>query len=562
MNGNIKIRNIFSISKIFICFMIINLIKSQGIIFPFDITEITYTIEGFIADHSNITDNYECLEGLRNISQDTLEDMYFNSGKGPSELGLINGCIKDNHRYNLLLYSISPNNNEGEEKKKKILKFLNQNDYYIGICITEKCTSFLEEFLNKTENKPFYEYMEKEYGISNISIYRVDSFENNKYSIKEKNEEKSSGIRISRYITLITFFLISLQIVLSFITPFFFTEIQSKKMDDELKRESFDVDKDRISNLNIGPYNRTPKKDNKPFKRVLQDDASSDIDNLIFKQYNKSSGDSDTKKHRSKLNKFIHILFKYYSFFPNIQILSMKKNRFYNEEGLYVTCIIKVILIFLLSLSETFKIALYLHPLDLSDEVLIGNIKFFLVKFSNFALVGYLNLDGFLLGYKLMNFLKKKQFERGKNNVSYMNFIHFFFLSLNRLAMFFFFLLCFNTFGLKAVFSQKSVLIQFFHEKIFSKYNQYKIFKVLIPFYSFYITYTDEIDNIFLSQSRYLVLLINEFYSYIIIMIIIYLTYKIKSKIFEIIIFSLSVLSIITAYPFGEYIIGLFKDPK
>ena len=433
------------------------------------------------------------------------------SGKGLSDLGQESACLRKNYSYYLFTY-----NYNGNDEKNKIFQFLENSYFYTGLCLFDECKNLLEniffnysnEIINETkvlqikhkedincenslkycENKPYYTLNDK--GLLDENLTK-----------EEKSKYKKFYI-----LFIITIIILCFEIIVSiFIYCGYNLFNNSKSLSNELYEES-DLDEDEENS------------DEEPNEKVLNSNSSS----------------SKEKKDEPCLQIILKILYKYFSLFTNIIILTMRKNKFYNNKNMETMIKLRIIALILITFSTNFDVYVKLPSKEFYNDFLYKKFYFIFLKFASFGLDMYVCLDGFEVMYKLMNYFKKNFYDKGNKTISFFGLFKFYLFSLYKIIGYFILFFIVNYFDRYYIYMHNDgTLFSYYSNNILN--NKKNVFQIFNPKYTIfsYFPIEDKYDDKFLFNSKMSLLFINQFYSFTLFLIIFYFGNILKSKIYD-----------------------------
>ena len=541
----IQLLNIITIIKPYIHFKYtnnnsqINSLLDQLINLKFKngIGDIAVALSTFIMNYTDILEQkmsgsfLKCLFSI--IKEDTNNNsrVYLGlagySGKGISDLGLEEECLRNNFIYYLLTYEYKNGSFVTFSDQKNAFLFFQQNIFYTGLCLTRECDAILNFLFNETINHKLYRYLKMNLNIENAKIYDIGRIDDNttiqlqepyatyeedgKYNAeKTRNEEFKyntySALEIIVYIILIIQLIISLILNLVY-KPF----IKSRELKNEIEDDDSAVEED-------------------------EDDENKQI----FNKGNEKKEEIIEKKWNEI---FIEFLNNYCSMFNNIKILLKKKNQYYNNNNLEVIIILRVFCMILITFINNFEVLIKIPSKDFFYEPFYKKYSFFLLKFASFSVDMWICLDGFETMYKLISYYKKYIFHKNKS-MTFGKLIRFYMCTLYKIISFFIFFFMINYFNKYFIYSKSNrTLFEYYSNHIYNdKLDNSQLFLFLIPGYTFYHSYYLK-SSIFEESiiSNITLLLINEFHIYTIFLIIFYISNLLKSKIFDYFIFIINI---------------------
>ena len=445
------------------------------------------------------------------------------SGKGIADLGQETTCLRNDFSYFLITYNYIKKDNE-------IFNFLENSNFYTGLCLLNDCNElienlfdgFSENIINQIKVQEIKYEKDKEcknnlINCQNEAYYSLN--ENGKFDENLTKKEKSK-YKIFQFFFIIIIILLCLEILINIFIycGYNLFNNNTKNLTSELFDDSY-LDEDEDNS------------DEEPNEKVL---------------YSISS--SSKEKDESYSQKFIKFLYKYFSFFTNITILTMRKSKYYNNKNMDTIHKLRLVILLLITFSTNFDVYLKLPSKGFDHDFLYKKIYFIFLKFASFGLDMYICLDGFEVMYKLMNFFKKNFYDKGKKTISLYGLFKFFLFSLYRIIGYIILFFLVNYFNRYFIYIHNNgTLYSYYSNNIDINKKPFQIFNpkyTLLSYFPIEKTY----DNNFLFSSKMSLLFINEFIAFILFLIIFYFGNKFKSKIYDYAILSYILLSYSLSY--------------
>ena len=463
-----------------------------------DLIQMLYS---FIKNHTNIEiqdpDIFDCTNTLTDSLDFRL--LYVFSGKGVSEPGLESDCIQYNFSYYFITYIYKEFSLQTFIDDFDVYQFINQTSFYTGICIPKYCNNIIKKLLNKTSNEKFFDYLFTDWRIEKLDYFLQENSTNifinkdNTFDFKS-NYEYFYGIIFC--ILLILIFQILFYIL--FICCYSLSKTEKNKISNESEYEDID-----------------------------------EMENSVFTNNTPLIGKKEEEKKSCEL--FLY----YFNIVSTFKTLLKKKNKIYDETNLEFISFLKVCVMILLTFIQNMLILIKIPARDFFNEKFYKDKLFFFIKFSSFSLDFYISLEGFVMMFKLLSYIKKNVYNKNKSTVDFSIYFNFFCYSLYKIFPFIilFFLFTYFDRNLIYYFSSGS-LVNHYIVNVFNQNYFNKIFHIFIPGITLYLPYKDNkyIDS-FYSYYTYPLLYLNEFYIFCISLILIFIGFKLKSKIYDIIIF-------------------------
>ena len=480
----------------------------------------------FIVEHTNVLkaqrsqDYLNCIRSLNETTGDFVNylGMIAFSGKGVSDLGLEEECLRNNYTYNLLTYDYINGSYVTISDQTHAFLFLQQNTFYTGLCFPNNCSRLLNFIFNETLNDIFYDYIKQNLNIQNAKIYDIgkrnvtrpepyETYEQDgKYNYTKTKSEKRK-FDLFNILKRIVYSVLIIQFVVSLVIHIFYKPYIKTK---ELRNEIDDNDSS--------------------FEPEEEDNESKPIFNL-----EKETKEKDEKR-KSIFEGVGEFIYNYMSMFNNIKILLKKKNLYYNSNNLEIISFLRIFCMILITFINNFEVLIKIPSKDFFYEDFYRKKTFIMLKFTSFSVDMWICLDGFETMYKLINYYKKYVFKENKASMSFTNLVQFYFCSFYKLISFYIFFFLTNYFIKYFIYNKSdNAIFEYYSNHIYNnQLDNHELFVFLIPGYSFYYSYYKNI-SIFEKSiiSKFSLLIINEFQIYIIFLLIFYISNLLKSKIFD-----------------------------
>ena len=450
------------------------------------------------------------------------------SGNELSDLGQELSCVKNNFSYYLFSY------NYISDEDELVYNFLEKNNFYTGICLYNNCLNLFHKVFDNYEDEAIKDI--KIYQINNEDNYKLNDCENNLeqcnylpyYTLNDSGifdktltlNEKSK-YQLFYILIIIIIVILCIEIIISIIIYCRYNSNNyTKNFTGQLYEES-DID-----------YGDDENSEDENEEIILSDTSSS----------------KRLQKH-SNLQKLIIFLYKYFSFFTKVLVLSMRKSKYYNNKSMKIIINLRVISLLLITLSTNFDVYIKNPSKGLYDNYFFEVIYFIFLKIASFGLDIYICLDGFEVMYKLMNFYKKNCYEKNNEKLGFKGILKFYLFSIYKIIGYIILFFIVNYFSRYYVYMHKGDFSTFYsyYSMNFNNNNDFGIFN---PKYSILgYLFAKNIDDKFLKNYRISLLFINEFYVFTFFIIIFYFCDILKSKKYDIIIFVCVFASFVLSYP-------------
>ena len=505
---------------------------------------------------------------LENVQNQKLLDIYIKgSGKSLNDFGNEYICdykVRRNVSYLTLHFFLGTNNYTSDKEE-----FFGQDYFYIGLCLPRKCMNATQYLIQNLKVLNICH----EVGLSNFKLYTNEEVIN----LSDRLSNFYS-VFILIYILLIGLkFLVGIWRVI-FLNKGYEGYLQSELEEKEIQRintmmstSSFNTINE-VKNISDNTQDeKTPERANRTrsYEKIAIDYSSSynsDInESIISEDENLYNPFEDKVKNFPLLMKIL----KWLDLFDNIKVLSTNSNKYYNSKNIKSLYIIRFFLMLMFIIHQMMYTQIYLPTKNFYNVEFYSHNAFILVKFCINASIFWITLDAVFFGYKLMSYLKKEIKLSRNFEISYLTFLKFLLLILPKFFLFLFAFILLHLYSNRLTFELCKI------NNVFSNYLYYNdtiqqmsyslrnnnnpsdFFKHFIPFRLNYIDFIENItivrndkpkpnEDFITDVSRYEIpspfltntdlfvnICFNEFYLIIIILIITYISYKIKNQIFD-----------------------------
>ena len=454
------------------------------------------------------------------------------SGKAIGELGNKYDCENNNLTY--FIIDFNTNFSTDDRYDTKTLYFLDQSMFFVAICGTNKCINNIIEI---AFYKDVSKYLSQIFNLNNVTFY----FSNKDEEIYEKIKnfsifyegdsdalytrvERIENPKIQKIIFIILLVIISLYLFIIIIVSIYrISFYYSTKKSNLIKLKN-------KSKIKIESINEKNKQD-------FNNESNYDFENSIF------GSEFLIDDFIDKEDKF----FKYFSNFDiifNIQCLLSKNNIYFNNSNIEIVGFLRGIFIFLLVYCQIFLTTLQISQRDQFSEKFYKNILFSIIKLSGYVNICWIILDGIILGFKLINYIKKYLLDNNCSIIPLKIIFKFYLMIFPRvlIILFIYFFLYILSKSVSEIFMDDLMFDYYIINNISKKKCYNNPFIIFIPFY---ISYYKFKSYDYESCYKYIVIYSNEFYSMFLVGIILYFSIKLKNKIFDLVIFLFVVLNIL-----------------
>ena len=486
----------------------------------------------------------ECMNNIINSFQPD-SDFYYkyllNSGSSLNKIGNENSCIKDNLTY--VFIEMYTNYNDTEREMLNLLNdktyntsndiyqnlelnvFLENDKFYLGLCLWRKCRHFYEKFFDRDNNSLLFDYLSNNgYNAKNWTYY-----------IKQnKTPSYSFSIVIS---IIIIMFILFIRIILCISK--YCTERNQRKESKAFKLNSFAPSPEEIQlyeqNLeyqeniiydDINKENKDKDSDNNIDNN--EKDQNDELNRISLKDKMFSVSDNETRISQlssllSKRKTQAEIFLEHYQYitFDNLYKIETKS---YISKNFEEICGLKFFMLFGISfynVYNTFYVVKWNNPGTISFYKNISHIL--LAKLSKMSFRVWIFFDGFQWCFKLFSYIHKLKSEN-------VRFKHIMIFSKNLIekiivfiVIFFIFIYQFQYFG--EIFNLASSFYMHYKKYTNTKCYNNPLYILILPI----IGYFEEIGK-YEYCFNFVYILMNELYAIIICSILFFLFFKYRSK--------------------------------
>ena len=505
---------------------------------------------------------------LENVQNQKLLDIYIKgSGKSLNDFGNEYICdykVRRNVSYLTLHFFLGTDNYTSDKEE-----FFGQDYFYIGLCLPRKCMNATQYLIQNLKVLNICH----EVGLSNFKLYTNEEVIN----LSDRLSNFYS-VFILIYILLIGLkFLVGIWRVI-FLNKGYEGYLQSELEEKEIQRINTMMSTSSFNTINEvknisdnTPDEKTPERSNRTrsSEKIAIDYSSSynsDInESIISEDENLYNPFEDKVKNFPLLMKIL----KWLDLFDNIKVLSTNSNKYYNSKNIKGLYIIRFFLMLMFIIHQMMYTQIYLPTKNFYNVEFYSHNAFILVKFCINASIFWITLDAVFFGYKLMSYLKKEIKLSRNFEISYLTFLKFLLLILPKFFLFLFAFILLHLYSNRLTFELCKInnvfsnylyyndTIQQMSYSLRNNNNPSEFFKHFIPFRLNYIDFIENItivrndkpkpnEDFITDVSRYEIpspfltntdlfvnICFNEFYLIIIILIITYISYKIKNQIFD-----------------------------
>ena len=469
--------------------------------------------------------NSDCLSNYFNEkNQVKVRQLLKYSAKSFPDYGDEEGCLSRsdvNNAFLLFTLNYYVNNSKTYKGKFSLLPFISKGYSFYGLCIenTKKCTSELYTAIENALNSQSSVVLN---GIDNLIINTLVHTKNDDSKIEKKGEIANA---IFSAIFLLTLFI---RIIVWICGYRYFKE---KEDDNVNKKNSNKKKEDDDSSSSEEEEEEDELLNSQTSTKEVTDDKKKEL------THKKEKKGQESKK---LIHPKFHFFYKLCSFTEGFKCLLKKEgNMLFKETDLYLIIFFKFIALLIKVFNINFDFFIHNPSKEINNTNIFQEPIIYLIKFSSFCDVIIIISESIILSYKLMSFLRK--YINRDDGPSFGLFVNFFIRIIpslcNILVIFIVYyavnsilILGFKIMGID-VYTTK---IQHLENNILDCRSCVSDAKNLIPFYMHYYNFKKLTGNINDNCFHFMIIFINLFYCYCFCIILTYLSFKIKNKIFDI----------------------------
>ena len=464
----------------------------------------------------------KCFSDKEKFSNEILNIFQF-SGKRFGDIGNENSCEKSKLTYLLYINEIDSNITYIKSEYLYPTLFLNSKQNYVGICIDPNCIEAIFDLINENSND------------LNI-IFNATYFQKSKIFLKPKFRKqypffnysesyvvKELQIKYSYYYKIVKVYLIIyilLMIICTMLKMFFFFS-SDNEVNNTIKKIKFDEDDN----------------DN-------DDDSDDENYSSIFQKIDKNNNLV------SQNHIMINYLIRFCSIFDiifNLKLFLYFKSFYFNGSGIEIIGFLRFLCVIGMIFGKNFLLAVRVfHQVDIYYTQIYYNIFIILIKLTFFINISWIILDGTVFGFKLLSYIKTSK-QKNENDIN-IHFCQFFKFILYFIPKVFIFLFCY--FFEYIFFSNETNDVTGL-EYYLTLMREKECYNDPIMIFNPFLNYFSEEEKCF----SFTYIFINEFYVMIFILIIVFISLKLKNKFFDI---TFSVLLLINLFCFQ--IVNYYKN--
>ena len=467
----------------------------------------------------------------------------FDSGLSSDDMGIEDYCIDTKDWYYAFTYFSVNESNNNSELLNNITKFLEIERIGKSFCLWKNCTSLYPYLLNHKKNS--FDNDSQIYKTLNVTLLLLnDYFGLSEEELNKLNQTLKSKIQ-PNFPYEFNLSMIGDILGITNITLFnenYFDDTKGKKILNYKKNSKYTPSIEKLSTLNeiiliyfiirlifsiiFMKINSSSEDENAIDQEELMKQIQRSQSNF---SYNKEEKSFEEDRHYLTKKKVINESFSYkffssLSLFYNFSNINEDKNLIYNEKHLNVVSGIKVFLLFFMFLAQNSFLIIKTTTQYTLLKSFLSNVSFFVIKIGILAIENYKIISGCLFGYKLLTYYHYHK------NLTITEIIKFFIKCIPYIFSFFLIFIFLQSNLLYIGLSVKnSIHFEFIGDTYFNYKCTNDAFSILNPINLYDSEYT---------CNTFVFYLVSEFYSYIILFILVIICLKFKKVIIEYIYFS------------------------
>ena len=459
----------------------------------------------------------KCIQDDSSFFEKFVDEVEF-TGKKYGDFGDEDSCIQSNLSYFLYILDIKNElNNElinknYNENNLRIKVFLDISKFPVGMCIYKECVDAIMYLMVNNSNYFNEVFNDVIFGDTKIMLKEKFRKENTFYNVYDSSLlESRLEYKYSNYYYEIKIFIyvyIFLMVLFTFLKMIFFFSNNDEIIDDN-KKNKFDDE------LNIQSDNSLDSED---FSSIFN---KKDDDLFLIQQ--------------DLINNSFFRFFSIFDILINLKSFISLNNLYYNGNNIEFIGFIRMIVIIGMIFRKNFVIATSIFvQINLFDFQIYKTLLFSLIKLTDFDNIIWIILDGCIFGFKLLSCIKT--FEQKNKNTKEIIFSKFLLYLIPKIFIFFF--IYFFGYIFFSNSTNDITGLEYYLTTI-KDLNCYKNPSIIFNPFLYYKSKNDE--NCFF----FTYIFINEFYGIILLLLIVFISFKFKSIIFD---STLSVLMIINLF--------------
>lgn len=482
---------------------------------------------------------------------DVLYNMIRYSGKGLLEVGSEEECLNNKMAYFLLIIIKYNDHFYSSETASDI--FIDNRNSFSGFCVMKDCVGFIEKLFDAKHNPGFHEYLGNAINIYSVQLIRAEEI----ITTKEGYDSKRMEIFVWCIFALFVYLIIKIIIFFFGITMYNSNSAFSLFNDIDYEYDEDDSNKDNSKNKNslLEKLTNQSLNDRIKFKSALnltKSEKEITLSKLNLSKLNlsKSIDEEDDKNKMNNNSPLFHIIYVIFSFDSGINLVSTTTNLVYNSIGLDMFNFFRVWALFWMTYQHNLWALIRIPTRDIANVSFFKSFYFSIVKYSIYSPDMYIIIDGLILGYKLMIYTKQVIHEKNTTEINIKALLSFYINILPKAALFIFVFFMFHFFTDDyVILFNLGTMFKYFTKNFIYCRECMKNPMILItnPIKFLYLNFINQ-DRSFINCFKFVHIFMNEFICCTGILIIFYISFRLKNKKFDYSIFIFLILNIILSF--------------
>ena len=299
--------------------------------------------------------------------------------------------------YYLFIYQLNNNSESISSKKVNILNFTDFNTKFsTGICIPKNCSDVIKQKIfkdNQLKNSNIKELLEPYLAIDKTT-----------YLTKENNLQENKTY--ANIILIIFFTYFAIRIIISFIGEYYFYSEKDDKIKKPTNKDDSENEEEKNQLENMINENEGDEDNNNEKKN---EKVNKSKESILFKE---ELGRESFSLEKNNEKGFLF----YFNLWRNFGIYNSKKEtKWFKDENLELVNFFKSFFLFF-CVFEYQIYSLTINPTrDFFNVQFYKNWEMIFIKFTKYASICYISLDGFVLSFKFFSFYKHYVLEAKQN---------------------------------------------------------------------------------------------------------------------------------------------------
>lgn len=468
---------------------------------------------------------YNCLDPSLKADNLTFNDLIYLSGKALGDIGSEEECLFRKGTFILLNYVLNISDMlKGQETELDFMNFTSATTFDTGICIYQHCREFFNLTLNQSTS--LANYLKDNYYLLNYSVYL-----NNDTKTNANNQD---GPQL-QYFYCFTIAFIIIRLVFSFIKIIFVSTLKIQE-------------KGKVIDSSASVLKKEKEKEKEIEEKEIQNYQTT---NYLFNSPNISVENKETFLDKDLINRNRHPLHRitnFCDFSYNLSYLSKINSRYYSDKGLEILSFYKFLIMILIIYNHVTYSSSAIAGNNFLEKSFYDSWLYGVVKFATFSSFAWIILESANSAYKLMHYIKKHMRKNNTNYLSFSSLCKYLLKLIPKiilvLIIYYFFYIYVDNIE-EILKKPRSARFQRFLNTIhFNRGCKSKPHYIFIPFYFNYYDKTTSFSNCY----RFINIYSNFLYCFVFVILLLYVCFKLRSKVFDIIVTILVFINICLTY--------------